>query len=112
MLPILPYWKIALLGCLLGCMTVSCKTPCTGSVDLCAFERFKAAPPTRSAEAKAIISGYTDPVVRSAAVGLWISLHEGLSAAEGTELCGLLEAESQRGCLRSVTSPHLNPVNR
>jgi hypothetical protein len=99
---------IAVPCCLLGWLTFGCDAPCTGSADICAFEKFKAAPPATSAEAKAVISGYTDPVVRAAAVGLWTSLHREVSPNESAQLCGLLEAQSQRGCLRRVTSPHLN----
>jgi hypothetical protein len=100
---------IALPCGILGSTTVCCTTPCAGSADICAFETFKAAPPATSAEAKAVISGYTDPVVRSAAVGLWTSLHPEISPDEGSALCGLLEQREQRGCLRRVTSPHLQP---
>ena len=109
MLPALPSWMIAVPCCLLGWTTVSCTAPCTGSADICAFEKFKAALPATSAEAKAVIAGYTDPVVRSAAVGLWTDLHPEISPDEGSALCGLLEQREQRGCLRRVTSPHLQP---
>ena len=112
MLPHLPYWTIALPLGLLWCMTVGCKTPCTDTVDICGFALFKAAPPTTAAQAGVVISGYTDPIVRAAAVGFWIGLHPQTPAAEATALCALLEPQEQRGCLRRVTSPHLNPVNR
>ena len=88
-------------------MTVGCKTPCTDTVDICGFEEFKAAPPTTAAQARVVISGYTDPIVRAAAVGFWIGLHPQTPAGEATALCALLEPQEQRGCLRRVTSPHL-----
>ena len=81
--------------------------PCVRGADVCAFEAFEQNPPDASGDAAAAIAGMQDPVVRSAAVNRWLSVHPRASPEEGGRLCGLLSSIEQRSCLRRVNSPHL-----
>ncbi|MSP54118.1 MAG: hypothetical protein EXR69_00690 [Myxococcales bacterium] len=76
--------------------------------DMCRYEKFKDEMPVASSDALAVIVAMNDPVVRTAAVELWLKRNPKVPPAEGVKLCEtLLEGEKQN-CSRKVNSPHLH----
>ena len=109
-------WRLALVGVAgiaagsayvrYGASAVDCDAS-PRARDLCRYDEAVAMPPSDPAAVQARVRGIEDPIIRSAAVQMWVARHPLADPQAGLLLCDLLDTTEAGFCRRRVTAPHL-----